>query len=100
MISNGWPRRPNVSRVHDYLLGGKDNYEEDRRFAENLLAVVPDAQAAARANRHFLGRAVRFAAHSRATLCPSGLSRRDQVRARTGTTVNPPCRSRYPPTGS
>ena len=55
MISNGWPRRPNVSRVHDYLLGGKDNYEEDRRFAENLLAVVPDAQAAARANRHFLG---------------------------------------------
>jgi len=61
VISNGWPRRPNVSRVHDYLLGGKDNYEEDRRFAENLLAVVPDAQAAARANRHFLGRAVRFA---------------------------------------
>ena len=61
MISNGWPRRPNVSRVYDYLLGGKDNYEDDRCFAEHLLAVLPDAHAAARANRHFLARALRFA---------------------------------------
>lgn len=61
MIGNGWPRRPNVSRVYDYLLGGKDNYEDDRCFAEHLLAVVPDAQAAARVNRHFLARALRFA---------------------------------------
>jgi SAM-dependent methyltransferase len=61
VISNGWPRRPNVSRVYDNLLGGKDNYEDDRCFAEHLLAVVPDAQAAARVNRHFLARALRFA---------------------------------------
>ena len=60
MIVNDGPRRPNVSRVYDYLLGGKDNYEDDRRFAERLLAVVPDAQAAARANKTFLASAVRF----------------------------------------
>ena len=61
MIHNGGPRRPNVSRIYDHMLGGKDNYEDDRRFTEALLAVVPDAQAAARANRNFLARAVRFA---------------------------------------
>lgn len=33
---------------------------DGRRFAERLLAVVPDAQAAARANKNFLARAVRF----------------------------------------
>ena len=55
-------RTPNVARIHNYLLGGKDNYEEDRQVADCLLAAVPDAQAAARANRHFLGRAVRFLA--------------------------------------
>ena len=52
--------RPSIARVYDYWLGGKDNYEDDRRFAERLLAVVPDAQAAARANKNFLARAVRF----------------------------------------
>jgi len=41
-------------------VGGKDNYEDDRRFAGRLLAVVPDAQAAARANKNFLAGAVRF----------------------------------------
>ena len=55
-------RTPNVARIHNYLLGGKDNYAEDRQVADCLLAVVPDARAAARANRHFLGRAVRFLA--------------------------------------
>jgi S-adenosyl methyltransferase len=40
--------------------GGKDNYEDDRRFAERLLGVVPGAEAAARANKNFLVRAVRF----------------------------------------
>ena len=55
-------RTPNVARIHNFLLGGKDNYAEDRQVADCLLAVVPDARAAARANRHFLGRAVRFLA--------------------------------------
>jgi hypothetical protein len=55
-------RAPNVGRIYDYLLGGKDHYQEDRRVADCLLAVVPDARAAAWANRHFLTRAVRFLA--------------------------------------
>lgn len=60
MTGNGGSRTPNVARIHNYLLGGKDNYEEDRQVADCLLAAVPDAQAAAWANRHFLARAVRF----------------------------------------
>lgn len=43
-------------------MGGKDNYSEDRQVAECLLAVMPDARAAARANRRFLVRAVRHLA--------------------------------------
>ncbi len=50
---------PNVARIYDYLLGGKDNYEEDRRAAEQLLKIVPDAAIAAWDNRQFLGRAVK-----------------------------------------
>jgi SAM-dependent methyltransferase len=61
MIDAG-SRRPNVARIHDFLLGGKDNYAEDRQVADGLLAVVPGARAAARANRRFLVRAVRFLA--------------------------------------
>jgi SAM-dependent methyltransferase len=61
VISNGWPRRPNVSRIYDWLLCGKDNYDDDRRLAGQLLALIPDARAAALANENFLARAVRFA---------------------------------------
>ena len=52
--------KPNVARMYDYLLGGKENYDPDRRAAEELLAVVPDAAVAAWDNREFLGRAVQF----------------------------------------
>ncbi len=60
MTSSSGSRSPNVARIHNYLLGGKDNYQEDRQAGDALLAVVPDARAAAWANRQFLGRAVRF----------------------------------------
>ena len=63
-MTNGSSRRPNVARIHNFLLGGKDNYSEDRQVAECLLAVVPGARAAARANRRFLVRAVRFLAEA------------------------------------
>jgi len=53
---------PNVGRIYDWLLGGKDNYEEDRQAGARLAAAVPDVLAGARANREFLGRAVRFLA--------------------------------------
>ena len=52
----------NVARIYDALLGGKDNYAADREAARLLVEAVPDAQRAARENRDFLGRAVRFLA--------------------------------------
>jgi SAM-dependent methyltransferase len=55
---------PNAARVYDYLLGGAANFETDRVFAAKLLAVMPQARPAARANRAFLRRAVRFCVSS------------------------------------
>ncbi|MEW1844242.1 SAM-dependent methyltransferase [Nonomuraea angiospora] len=54
--------RPSVSRVYDFMLGGKDNYEADRELALRALEIAPDARESARANREFLGRVVRFLA--------------------------------------
>ncbi|MEW9551725.1 SAM-dependent methyltransferase [Nonomuraea sp. NPDC050783] len=54
--------RPSVSRVYDFILGGKDNYAVDREAARRAMEVAPDAPEAARANREFLGRVVRFLA--------------------------------------
>jgi hypothetical protein len=51
---------PNVARIYDYLLGGKDNFAADRAAAGQLLAVIPDVAAIAADNRAFLGRAVRY----------------------------------------
>jgi hypothetical protein len=56
------PQIPNVARVYDCLLGGKDNFAVDRDAAARLLEAVPAAAVAARQNRAFLGRAVRFLA--------------------------------------
>ena len=50
---------PNVARIYDYLLGGKDNFAADRQAAEQLIAAIPDVAAIARDNRSFLGRVVR-----------------------------------------
>jgi SAM-dependent methyltransferase len=51
---------PNVARIYDYLLGGKDNFAADRAAAEQLMASIPDIAAIARDNRSFLTRAVRY----------------------------------------
>jgi hypothetical protein len=56
------PNIANVARVYDALLGGKDNFAADRQAAAKLLEAVPGAAVAARENRAFLGRAVRFLA--------------------------------------
>jgi trans-aconitate methyltransferase len=53
---------PNTARIYDYWLGGKDNYEADRRAAESLTAVYPAARSAARANRLFHQRAAAWMA--------------------------------------
>jgi len=46
--------------MYDYVLGGKDNYAADRAAIEAILAIDPDVPFAMRANRAFLGRAVRY----------------------------------------
>jgi hypothetical protein len=55
-----------TSRIYDYLLGGTDNFAVDREAAQDAFSAYPDgldgARADARANRAFLGRAVRFLA--------------------------------------
>ncbi|MCD0450485.1 SAM-dependent methyltransferase [Actinocorallia sp. API 0066] len=54
---------PNVARMYDYYLGGKDNYAVDRETAARVLRAAPQTPALARANRAFLGRAVRHLVH-------------------------------------
>jgi hypothetical protein len=53
------PTKPNVARIYDYLLGGKDHFVADRWVAERMQRIVPDAPAVARANRAFVCRVVR-----------------------------------------
>ncbi|RJL35848.1 SAM-dependent methyltransferase [Bailinhaonella thermotolerans] len=56
--------KPNVARVYDAFLGGKDNYAADRAVVEESLRWNPDAAKGAQANRAFLRRAVRTLAGS------------------------------------
>jgi O-methyltransferase involved in polyketide biosynthesis len=53
------PNVPNVARMYDYFLDGKDNFAADRAAAEQILKTFPNTKAGARANRAFLRRAVR-----------------------------------------
>jgi len=48
--------------MYDYLLGGKDNFAADRETVTVALEAWPAARTAARENRAFLGRAVRYLA--------------------------------------
>jgi S-adenosyl methyltransferase len=70
--SSAWPgdslidqSSAQAARVYDYLLGGVDNFEVDRQAAERMYASAGGLEAArrrVRANRDFLGRAVRYLA--------------------------------------
>ncbi|MGA2826580.1 MAG: SAM-dependent methyltransferase [Streptosporangiaceae bacterium] len=51
---------PNVARMYDYYLGGKDNFEADRVAADEIMQLVPEAQIEAISNRKFLRLAVRY----------------------------------------
>jgi SAM-dependent methyltransferase len=57
--------RPNVARIYDYLLGGKDNFAVDREAARQLLTMTPDMAGIVRDNRSFIGRVVRHLAAER-----------------------------------
>jgi O-methyltransferase involved in polyketide biosynthesis len=53
------PSIPNVARIYDFMLGGKDNFTADRAAAERVVEQVPHSALACRQNRDFLGRVVR-----------------------------------------
>jgi hypothetical protein len=54
--------RPSVARVYDCFLGGKDNYEVDRKVFLEVDAVAPQMKLLARASRQWLVRVTRFLA--------------------------------------
>ncbi|TDC81291.1 SAM-dependent methyltransferase [Actinomadura sp. 7K507] len=53
---------PNIARIYDAMLGGKDNFAADRDAADRLTEVEPLAPLYARQHREFIGRAVRLVA--------------------------------------
>ena len=56
------PSVPNVARVWNYLVGGRDNFETDRQAARQLIAAAPVMEHVAPASRAFLRRAVTYLA--------------------------------------
>jgi hypothetical protein len=52
--------KPHPARMYDYFLGGKNNFAVDRETAEKALESWGTVRTAARENRAFLGRAVRY----------------------------------------
>jgi SAM-dependent methyltransferase len=55
-------RTPNIARVYDFWLGGKDNFAADRAEAERMTGIYPQLLRLARENRAFLARAVTWMA--------------------------------------
>jgi S-adenosyl methyltransferase len=53
---------PNIARMYDYFLDGKDNFAADREAAQQLIEMMPQLPLVARANRAFLRRVVRVLA--------------------------------------
>jgi hypothetical protein len=56
--------KANIARVYDYWLGGSNNFRADQDAARAVISVEPKVRTIARANRAFLGRAVRFLAEA------------------------------------
>lgn len=54
--------RPNVARVYDYWLGGKENFAADRAQADKLAELFPGIRQLVRGNREFIIRAVSWVA--------------------------------------
>ena len=60
------------ARVHDYWLGGKDNFAADRAAGDAVMAAYPGIVMSVRANRAFLARVVRYARLARTENTISG----------------------------
>ncbi|MFC6881261.1 MULTISPECIES: SAM-dependent methyltransferase [Actinomadura] len=54
--------KPSIARTYDVVLRGKDNFEVDRAFVEQIVRVVPEIYDVATYNREILGRGVRYLA--------------------------------------
>ncbi|MFF0524900.1 SAM-dependent methyltransferase [Actinomadura nitritigenes] len=54
------PHVPAAPRIWNHWLGGKDNYAADRRVGDQMAELYPSIVRLARADREFLGRAVRY----------------------------------------
>ncbi|HET6257918.1 SAM-dependent methyltransferase [Pseudonocardia sp.] len=52
--------RPSLARVYDYVLGGREHFEIDRRAAHGFLNVAPESAQVAKDSRNFLRRGVRY----------------------------------------
>jgi len=52
--------RPSIARLYDYVLGGKEHFEIDRRAADALYAAVPETSQLAKDNRNHLRRGVQW----------------------------------------
>jgi hypothetical protein len=50
------------ARIWNYWLGGKDNFAVDREAGDRVAAMLPSIVVQARADRAFLGRAIRYLA--------------------------------------
>jgi hypothetical protein len=63
MTANDTGAKPaTAARIYDFQLGGTHNYPADRAAAAAINQLYPQAQPATRANRKWLGRAVRYIA--------------------------------------
>ena len=56
---------PHSARIYDFLLGGKDNFEADRRAAAGIVEHSPNLPVSMRANRQYMVRAAHFLAAER-----------------------------------
>ena len=61
------PAQPNIARMYDYWLQGKDHYPADRAAALGVMEKFPEVAIIAQANRAFLARAVRHVARQGVT---------------------------------
>lgn len=92
------PTRASIARVYDAALGGKDNFEIDRKVLAQVAAVAPEVNDLAVSNRNFLTRAVRFLADQAGIRqfldCGSGLPTAENTH-QIAQRVDPECRVVY-----
>ncbi|KIA60250.1 SAM-dependent methyltransferase [Nocardia vulneris] len=59
-----YPAVPNSARIHNFLLGGKDNYKIDQAIAARMVEIAPDTKVLVSTVRQFLVDAVEFIAEA------------------------------------